>query len=679
MKAKLSGKWFYAAAFAAIALLYFCVFLMYSFFGEENRRKELNAALTSISAFIESEFIHKMEDAAKRVAGNESITFAASAPSPENNKKALDYMETIRDYIGADIVYLMDQAGGVVISTSHKGYDLTGNNYAFRPYFKNAVGGSPDIYAAIGVTTFKSGYYFSAPVRPGNGAIKAVVVIKAGLGEIQKIMQSYDIQIALVSPEGIVFQSNTKSWHLKSVMPVEDERLEALIKSRQFGEGPFDPLGGAVKFGSGRQKFDNMACYIEQKPFSIKGWKIIACENAEIKYSVSDFENIILISITAVMTFIVLAAILLAYDRRNKEKLLESERAYREIFDSINDAIYIHDIGDFRLVDVNRKTCELLEMEREEILNTLPPDTGNPDYSPDKAFEFMKKAAEGSPQVFEWQAVTGGGRKIMVEVSLKRAVIGGCERIIAVVRDIGERIEARDMIAKAIKDLKRSNEELESFAYVTSHDLKEPLRMVSGYLQLLERRYADRLDDNAKEFIKYAVEGASNMNDLINGLLSLSRISTKASDFERVDLNHVFEKVRTALKFGVDEAGAQISAAGLPVVNADPLQIKQLLQNLCANALKFRSKERPLTVEIGSEKEGNMTKLWVKDNGIGIAKEYSERIFVVFQRLHSRVEYPGTGIGLAICKKIVERHGGKIWVESEPGKGSVFYFTLPSA
>lgn len=677
MKFKYAGKSMYVAVLAAVVAVYFCIFLMYSLFGEENRRRELDAALTSLTADIENKFIDKMRTAAKKVAANEVVADGAWPDRPGKNKKILDYMETIRAYIGADIIYLMDKKGNVIISTSHKGDDLTGQNYAFRPYFKNAIKGEGYVYPAVGVTTLKSGYFFSAPVRSQNGAVEAVIVIKTGLEEVQKIIDSYSLRIAIVSPEGIIFQSNQKSWSLKKVMPLEKEKIAQVIERRQFGDGPFEELGVYVKKERGRQEFDGILSYSQDRPLQMNGWKVMAFESAAVKYRASDFETIILASVTAAMTGVLALVILLVYDRRKKGKMLEAERAYREIFDSINDAIYVYDKNDFSLVDVNKRSCEILGMTREEILKYVPLYANEIHYSPEKMLEYMRKVAEGEAQLFEWKAASSDGRSVMVEVSLKKAVIGGSERIIAVVRDISERIETREKIARVVLDLKKSNDELESFVYFTSHDLKEPLRMVSGYLQLLERRYADKLDQNAREFIKYAVEGAVNMNGLIDDLLSLSRISTKNVDFESVDMNLVLENIKAALKFVIEETGARIIAEKLPVVKADRLQIHQLLQNLLANALKFRAKEPPL-IEIRSERKGGMHKIWVKDNGIGIAGEYFEKIFIVFQRLHSRVDYPGTGIGLAICKKIVERHGGSIWVESEPGKGASFYFTLPA-
>ena len=240
------------------------------------------------------------------------------------------------------------------------------------------------------------------------------------------------------------------------------------------------------------------------------------------------------------------------------------------------------------------------------------------------------------------------------------------------------RIEEQDgSLRKLITELERSNQELEQFAYVASHDLQEPLRMVSSYTQLLERRYGDKLDEKGRKFVDFAVDGAVRMQQLINDLLEFSRVSTRGKPMRAVDMNRVLAAVRANLSVAIGEAGAVVSNDPLPTVVADETQLIQVLQNLVGNAIKFR---RPpperVEVHVSAQAGDTETVFAVRDNGIGIAPEYFERIFVIFQRLHAKGEYPGTGIGLAVCRRIVERHGGRIWVESEPGRGSTFYFAL---
>jgi signal transduction histidine kinase len=242
---------------------------------------------------------------------------------------------------------------------------------------------------------------------------------------------------------------------------------------------------------------------------------------------------------------------------------------------------------------------------------------------------------------------------------------------------MAEALQERDLkLEERTAELERSNEELEQFAYIASHDLQEPLRMIASYTQLLAKRYKDKLDSDANEFINYAVDGANRMQTLINDLLKYSRVGTKGEEFTHVDLNSVMDMVKANLKGALEENNAEIKYSKLPTVMADNSQMIQLFQNLIGNAVKFRKKDTRPIVEISAKKEGSFVKFMVKDNGIGIDNKYLDRIFIIFQRLHTKDEFPGTGIGLAICKKIVERHGGEIHVESEEGTGATFVFTL---
>jgi PAS domain S-box-containing protein len=242
--------------------------------------------------------------------------------------------------------------------------------------------------------------------------------------------------------------------------------------------------------------------------------------------------------------------------------------------------------------------------------------------------------------------------------------------------DITERKRMEGLLRRRAAELSRSNAELEQFAYVASHDLQEPLRVVTTYMRLLQNQYQGKLDADADEYIGYAVDSASRMRQLITDLLSLSRASTKAQEIGPVEVEGVFKDALANLGAVVEETGASVSHDPLPSVIADRSQLIQLLQNLIGNAIKFSGPRAP-HVHVSSKRMEQEWLFSVRDNGIGISPEHRERIFIVFQRLHDRTEYPGTGVGLAICKKIVERHGGRIWVESQPGEGSTFYFTIP--
>ncbi len=253
------------------------------------------------------------------------------------------------------------------------------------------------------------------------------------------------------------------------------------------------------------------------------------------------------------------------------------------------------------------------------------------------------------------------------------------ELIDTLAREIGryiQRKQAEEKLKETMEELERSNQELGHFAYVASHDLQEPLRMVASYVQLLKKRYKGKLDDDADEFIGFAVDGAKRMQGLINDLLTYSRVGTKGKPFEPTNSETIFKQATDNLKIAIEESAAVITHEPLPTVMADGSQLSQLLQNLIGNGIKFKSDGQP-QINVSAQKKDNEWLFSVHGNGIGIDPKDQERIFKIFQRLHSRSEYPGTGIGLAVCKKIVERHGGRIWVESEPGEGSTFYFTIP--
>lgn len=245
--------------------------------------------------------------------------------------------------------------------------------------------------------------------------------------------------------------------------------------------------------------------------------------------------------------------------------------------------------------------------------------------------------------------------------------------------EIEERRQAQEALKNNMQELARSNAELEQFAYVSSHDLQEPLRMVASYTQLLEKRYADKFDEKGLLFLHYIVDGARRMQQLIDDLLMFSRVGTRGKELRPLPANEPLAAALQNLKTSIQESGATISAPELPRVMGDATQLTQLFQNLIGNAVKFHRPNLPPRIEIEVTDQNEFWLFAVKDNGIGIDQGHFERIFVIFQRLHGRTEYPGSGIGLAICKKIIERHGGHIWVESQPDKGSAFYFTLRKA
>jgi PAS domain S-box-containing protein len=283
----------------------------------------------------------------------------------------------------------------------------------------------------------------------------------------------------------------------------------------------------------------------------------------------------------------------------------------------------------------------------------------------------------------------GGGRDLFgrrkdgshfpIEIGLNPIDAPGGSLVLAAVIDITERREAEEALACQTEELQRSNAELEQFAYVASHDLREPLRMVASYTELLADRYRGRLDERADKYINYAVDGAKRMQQLVDDLLAYSRVGTQGKPLRPVDAGVVARRVVEAMQAAIVDSGAEVRCADLPQVIADEAQLGQVFQNLISNALKFRADDRVPRVRIAAAAQGDMWIFSVEDNGIGIETQYSERIFQMFQRLHERGKYEGSGIGLAIAKKIVERHGGEIWLASEPGRGTTFHFSMPAS
>lgn len=332
--------------------------------------------------------------------------------------------------------------------------------------------------------------------------------------------------------------------------------------------------------------------------------------------------------------------------------------------------------ADGKITDVNHSTKTVTGRNGDELIGT--------DFS--DYFTEPQKAREGYEKVFhdgfvrdyplEVKNKNGNTTPVLYNASVYRDESGEVIGVFAAARDITELKEAEDDLKLKLNELSRSNAELEQFAYVSSHDLQEPLRMIASYLQLLERKYKGKLDDKADKYIHFSVDGATRMQNLINDLLDFSRVTTQAKELHPTELEPIFKEVLSNLEVSINKNKAIISHDSLPVVMADKIQIAQVFQNLINNAIKFHSEDLP-KINISVKKEKNHWLFAVKDNGIGINPTHSDKIFEVFKRLNKKRDYPGTGIGLAICKKIVERHGGRIWVESELGKCSIFYFTLP--
>jgi PAS domain S-box-containing protein len=374
-------------------------------------------------------------------------------------------------------------------------------------------------------------------------------------------------------------------------------------------------------------------------------------------------------------------------ERKRVGKTTRKAEKYAEsIVQTVREPLLVLD-SDQRVISANRSFYQTFQVTPREVEGKLLYDLSDRQWNIPKLRKLLEEILPKSTVFLDFEIeheFKTLGRRIMV-LNARRIYheTKRMQMILLAIEDITEQkrvereLKQAEELKQAIAALKRSNRELEQFAYVASHDLQEPLRMVSSFTQLLAKRYQGKLDKDADEFIAYVVAGAKRMQALINDLLTYSRVDTRGKSFEPIDSEAVFDQAIANLRVAIEEGEAVITHDPLPSLIADDSQIVQLFQNLLGNAIKFHGKEPP-RIHVSAKQEGNEWVFSFRDNGIGIAPEYFDRIFVIFQRLHGREEYPGTGTGLAICKKIVERHGGRIWVESEPSKGSTFYFAIPA-
>jgi PAS domain S-box-containing protein len=363
-----------------------------------------------------------------------------------------------------------------------------------------------------------------------------------------------------------------------------------------------------------------------------------------------------------------------------QEALRQREQDYLILLESTHDSIIVVDGETLKVVYGNRRSALMFGFDPVlnkgigmNLLDFIYPEDREKAI---KGFEEDLYQQERR-QRYDVRVKTNDGREIWVSALATRIEFRGRVAVLLSLKDVTETRRAEEKLKQTMAELTRSNTELERFAYVASHDLQEPLRMVASYTQLLARRYKGKLDSDADEFIGYAVDGATRMQQLINALLDYSRIGTRGKPFGPTSCEETFNQAIANLQAAIEENGAVVTHDHLPTVMADATQMVQIFQNLISNAIKFHSEKKP-EVHIGARRNGTEWIFSVRDNGIGIDPQYFDRIFVIFNRLHNRQEYPGTGIGLTICKKIVERHKGRIWVESQPGNGATFYFTIPS-
>ncbi|WP_051305243.1 sensor histidine kinase [Desulfogranum mediterraneum] len=364
--------------------------------------------------------------------------------------------------------------------------------------------------------------------------------------------------------------------------------------------------------------------------------------------------------------------------REAEAALKESEQRYRTLVETMNEGLLIRNEQEC-ITYVNERLCQMWGYGREDILGH--PSTDFLDEENERILREQRiRRREGSHEPYEisWSRKDGGAVATIMSPRPIYDDQGAFRGSFGIITDISKRKEAEEALARQARELERSNAELQQFAYVASHDMQEPLRMIASYVQLLARRYQGRLDEDADEFIAFAVDGAKRMQTMINDLLAYSRVGRVGGDMESTDCERVLDWAVGNLAAAIEENQAFISHDPLPSLLAGESLLGLLFQNLIGNAIKFRGEDPP-HIHISAELKDDEWLFTFSDNGIGFDPQYTDRIFIIFQRLHGVGVYPGTGIGLAICKKIVEYHGGTIWAESELAKGTSFYFTIPAS
>jgi PAS domain S-box-containing protein len=349
------------------------------------------------------------------------------------------------------------------------------------------------------------------------------------------------------------------------------------------------------------------------------------------------------------------------------------------ILDTLREPLMVLDVA-LRVKMVNRSFCRTFRVKPEETESKLIYELGDGQWNIPKLRALLGEICFGDKQVEDFEVecdFPGIGRRFMILNARRTESETGQPMILLAIEDISKRKEAEGALELHTKELERSNADLEQFAYVASHDLQEPLRMITSFTQLLAKRYKGKLDADADEFIAYIVDGATRMHRLINDLLAYARLGSRAAEFVPTDCEAIFAEAVSNLGSAMEENEATVTHDPLPTVMADKDQLSRVFQNLLNNAIKFRAADSPV-VHVSAHRNEKEWLFSVRDNGIGIDPAQFERVFLLFQRLHGKSEYSGTGVGLAICRKIVERHGGKIWIESQAGKGSTFCFTIPA-
>ncbi len=519
--------------------------------------------------------------------------------------------------------------------------------------------------------------------RQAESAVRGYVI----KGDPQ-MLAPYRSARSAVPPEigelaALIVDSPVQQQRLHEMQGLIASRFAVLQKSVELrGQGGIEAVLAYAPDPSGSALMSRIAAVANEMEDDETA--LLQSRSAAADQSAAETSDLILAGILVALGVLTLAALIIRQEvaeRRKAQQALEkSQKLYEGLFECAADPLILTDRQGY-IVRANAEAERTFGYERGELagqsLEILIPERFRAAHEQHRQKYYFEGRTRPMGAGLDLFGLRKNGSEFPVDIMLSVNQAWDEPLAQAVIRDITERKQAQHELTVRAQELARSNADLENFAYVASHDLQEPLRMVSSYTQLLGERYRGKLDAEADEFIAYAVDGAQRMQVMIQDLLNYSRLTRKPAQMEPVDCNVVLGRALNNLQAAIQEIGAEISAGPLPVIKGDASQLLQLFQNLIGNAIKFRGPRTPSIQVSAMMKRGDWT-FSVQDNGIGIEPQYREQIFGMFQRLHTRKEYSGTGIGLAVCKRVVEGHGGKLWVESEPGKGSSFFFTLPA-
>ncbi|MHC4873024.1 MAG: sensor histidine kinase [Planctomycetota bacterium] len=635
---------------------------------------------------------------------NKRIRDVLLGVSTPGNAEVTKAIENSRYKYRASIVYVMNIKGEVVASTTYgNNKTLLGNNYAFRPYFVEAVKGKKVVYPALGVTTKVRGIYLSAPVYDTRDKILqkciGVIVFKTNLLRVDTLLSQQHNPAALVSPQGIIFSSNIYDWLFKSTTVITENDIKPLRANRQFADLYVDTFPQPVSF----EEKENFIEYEGEKYHPISSrvaitdafgqWKILYLAGADNWVQLELMAAAFLVILISGAGFSLYALLSTRHKVEQIERLKlaeQSEQNIRSIFEAVNDLIIVYDIDSSKVVNANEKACSFFGIKPGTASTVENFDFGAKvnGYTAEEFRKLAELSKHGEEQNFEWPVLNTEKKTRWVDVNLKTADLGNCERMIAVMIDITERkkmensirninVELEKRVHDRTAQLEAANEELEAFSYSVSHDLRSPLVSIGGFSQVLEDEYGKELNDEALSFIHRIKNAGKRMENIIDDILVLSRLTKGEFNRTEIDLSAMAKTVYLQIREQDRKRAIEINIAENMVAFGDSRLLQIALENLIGNAWKFTSKKPITIIEIGMRIIADEKVFFIKDNGAGFNEEQADRLFIPFERLHSKVEFDGSGIGLTTVKRIIKRHSGRIWAKGEPDIGAEFYFTLP--